>query len=51
MIWQTQVHLRSLDALHLATAQLAGQPLATADRRLADVGEELGLSILWGCVP
>lgn len=41
-------HLRSLDAIHLATAQAAGRALSTFvtyDNRLADVAQNAGLPI------
>jgi predicted nucleic acid-binding protein len=38
--------LRTLDALHLACAALAGARLVTADRALADAAEVHGVSVL-----
>ncbi|MHB8245032.1 MAG: type II toxin-antitoxin system VapC family toxin [Acidimicrobiales bacterium] len=40
--------LRSLDAIHLAAAQVVGQELravVTYDRRMADAGRELGFTV------
>ncbi|MBI3829039.1 MAG: type II toxin-antitoxin system VapC family toxin [Planctomycetes bacterium] len=37
--------LRSLDALHCATAVLEGLPLITADERMAKAAKSLGLSV------
>jgi len=42
------VQLRSLDAIHLAAAQVAGADLravVTYDRRMADAAQELGLVV------
>lgn len=40
-------HVRPLDALHLATALLIGEPVtvATHDARMADVAQHLGLQV------
>ena len=45
----THPHLRSLDALHLATAASLGKALSefiTYDRTLAKIAEEAGLPVL-----
>jgi uncharacterized protein len=42
------VQLRSLDAIHLASAQLVGRELVavvTYDRRMADAARDLGLAV------
>lgn len=46
-------HVRTLDALHLATALLIGEPVtvATHDRRMKDVAEHLGLLVTDPVVP
>lgn len=42
------IGLRSLDALHLATAlRLRASELATADRALARAAEAAGVSVIW----
>lgn len=40
-------HVKSLDALHLATAQILDEPVtvATHDRNMASVAEHMGLSV------
>lgn len=39
--------LRTLDALHLATATLAQAELVTADATLADAARQLGVALQW----
>jgi len=40
-----EVPLRTLDALHLATAAAHGMPIATADRALARAADALGIRV------
>lgn len=46
-MWQTKERLRTLDAIHLAVADLDGCTLTTADDLMAKVGKYLGLKVLW----
>ncbi|MGH7610958.1 MAG: type II toxin-antitoxin system VapC family toxin [Candidatus Dormibacteria bacterium] len=44
------LQLRSLDAIHLAAAQVVGADLravVTYDRRMADAAQDLGLAVEW----
>jgi len=46
--WQPPTQLRSLDAIHLATAASLGPDLRTLvvyDRRLSDAAEDLGIAV------
>ena len=47
LVWQLNVRLRTLDALHVAVAQLGGFHLATADERLRDCGLAAHLQVVW----
>lgn len=46
-MWQTKERLRTLDAVHLAVADLDGFTMATADDVMAKVGKALGIKTLW----
>ncbi len=46
-IWQTKDRLRTLDAVHLAVADLDGLTLVTADDLMAKVGKDLGIKVRW----
>jgi uncharacterized protein len=46
-MWQTKDRLRTLDAVHLAVADLDGYTMATADDLMAKVGKDLGVKIRW----
>lgn len=46
-MWQAKERLRTLDAVHLAIADLDGFTLATADDLMAKVGKALGIKTLW----
>jgi uncharacterized protein len=47
IVWQLQVKLRTLDALHLVAAQSAGLHLATADERLRDAARAAQVVVAW----
>jgi predicted nucleic acid-binding protein len=44
---QTKERLRTLDAVHLAIADLEGFTMATADDLMAKAGKALGIKTLW----
>ena len=46
-VWRTKERLRTLDALHLAVAELDGLPMVTADAVMAKVAKELHLKVIW----
>ena len=46
-MWQNKDRLRTLDAVHLAVANLDGYTMATADDLMAKVGKDLGIKIRW----
>jgi predicted nucleic acid-binding protein len=46
-MWQAKDRLRTLDAIHLAVADLDGCTMATADDLMAKVGKDLGISVRW----
>ena len=46
-MWQTKDRLRTLDAVHLAVADLDGCTMATADDLMAKVGKDLGIKVRW----
>ncbi len=46
-VWQLTQRLRTLDALHLAVAQMGGCCLATADERLRDSALAARLQVAW----
>lgn len=45
-MWRSTLPLTTLDALHAAVAALDGRALTTADRRLAEAAEDLGVKVL-----
>jgi len=47
LVLHSKDHLRTLDALHLATARMHALPLCTADRRLRDAAKRLGTKVVW----
>ncbi len=46
-VWVTKERLRSLDALHLAVAELDGLQVITADVVMAKAAKELGIRTIW----
>lgn len=46
-IWSTKHRLRTLDALHLAVAELDGLRLVTADMIMAKAAKELRIKTIW----
>lgn len=46
-MWQVKDRLRTLDAIHLAVAELDGLTLATADDLMAKVAKDLGIKVRW----
>ncbi|HXC53276.1 MAG TPA: type II toxin-antitoxin system VapC family toxin [Candidatus Limnocylindrales bacterium] len=46
-LWSTRQRLRSLDALHLAVAELDGLGLLTSDTVMAKAARELGIRTVW----
>jgi predicted nucleic acid-binding protein len=46
-VWVTKERLRTLDALHLAVAELDGLRVVTADAVMAKVAKELGIRTIW----
>jgi len=46
-VWVTKERLRSLDALHLAVAELDGLRVVTADAVMAKAAKELGIKTIW----
>jgi predicted nucleic acid-binding protein len=45
LIWQTSARLRTLDAIHLALADLAGLTVATSDEVMIHAGKDLGIAM------
>ncbi len=46
-VWSTRERLRTLDALHLAVAELGGMPIVTADAVMAKAAKELHVPTIW----
>lgn len=46
-LWSTKQRLRTLDALHLAVAELDGLKIVTADTVMAKAAKELGIKTIW----
>ena len=46
-MWNTKERLRTLDALHLAVAELDGFPMVTADEVMAKAAKELRITTIW----
>ncbi len=46
-LWSTRQRLRTLDALHLAVAELDGLGLLTSDTVMAKAARELGIRTVW----
>ena len=46
-MWNTKERLRTLDALHLAVAELDGFPMVTADEVMAKAAKELRIITIW----
>ena len=46
-VWSTKERLRTLDAVHLAVAELDGLRVITADAVMAKAAKELGIKTLW----
>jgi len=46
-MWSTKERLRSLDAIHLAVAELDGLRVITADTVMAKAARELGIKTIW----
>jgi predicted nucleic acid-binding protein len=49
-VWSTRESLRTLDALHLAVAELDGLRVLTADAVMAKAARELGIKTIWAGV-
>ncbi len=49
-MWQAKERLCTLDAIHLAVADLDGYILVTADDLMAKIGRSLGVRIRWAGV-
>jgi predicted nucleic acid-binding protein len=47
LVIHSKDNLRTLDALHLATARMHALPLCTADRRLRDAAKAIGVKTIW----
>ena len=50
-VWATKERLRTLDAVHLAVAELDGLTMLTADEVLAKAAKDLGVTSLWAGSP
>jgi predicted nucleic acid-binding protein len=46
-VWSTKERLRTLDAVHLAVAELDGLRVITADAVMAKAAKELGIKTIW----
>ena len=46
-VWSTRQRLRTLDAVHLAVAELDGLRVVTADAVMAKAAKELGIKTIW----
>ena len=46
-VWNTKERLRTLDALHLAVAELGGMPIVTGDAVMAKAAKELHVATIW----
>lgn len=46
-VWSTKERVRTLDALHLAVAELDGLSVVTADVVMAKAAKELGITTIW----
>lgn len=46
-MWNTRERLRTLDALHLAVAELDGLTLVTADAVMAKTAKDLHITTIW----
>lgn len=47
LVIHSKENLRTLDALHLATARMHALPLCTSDRRLRDAAKSVGIKTVW----
>lgn len=47
LVIHSKDNLRTLDALHLATARMHALPICTSDKRLKDSAKSIGVKVIW----